>query len=199
MKTTKFLQAIAIAGATSVGLLTGSTAIAQEDARTLIADNHTDSAGSMDSSMTIAEVASGSEKFNTLVQAAQAAGLVDTLSQAGPYTVFAPTDEAFSELPDGAVEFLLQPENESLLQQVLTYHIISGEEVTASEISDGSYNTISGGIATRVTDDGRVIVNNASVVQPNIQASNGVIHGINRVLLPRELRNALTTQLSQQQ
>lgn len=199
MKTTKFLQAIAIAGATSVGLLTGSAAIAQEDARTLIADNHTDSAGSMDSSMTIAEVASGSEKFNTLVQAAQAAGLVDTLSQAGPYTVFAPTDEAFSELPDGAVEFLLQPENESLLQQVLTYHIISGEEVTASEISDGSYNTISGGIATRVTDDGRVIVNNASVVQPNIQASNGVIHGINRVLLPRELRNALTTQLSQQQ
>lgn len=141
----------------------------------------------------IVEVASGSGSFNTLTQAIEAAGLTDTLSQ-GSYTVFAPTDEAFAELPEGALEFLLQPENRDLLQQVLTYHVVPSE-VTSSEIATGPVEAIGGGLAVRVTDSGRVIVNNASVVQPNIEASNGVIHAVNRVLLPTTLQDTLASEL----
>lgn len=145
----------------------------------------------------IVEVAAGSESFDTLVQAIQAAGLEDTLASGGPYTVFAPTDEAFAELPNGTLEYLLRPENRGLLQQVLKYHVVPGE-VTANEIRTGSVNALGGGLAVRVTED-RVIVNNGSVVQPNIQASNGVIHAVNRVLLPSGLRNTLISQVTTQQ
>jgi uncharacterized surface protein with fasciclin (FAS1) repeats len=142
----------------------------------------------------IVEVASGSESFNTLVQAIQAAGLVDTLSDASAsYTVFAPTDEAFNQLPDGTLEYLLQPENQEVLQQVLSYHVLP-TEVTSEEISGGSVDSLNGGIATAVTDSG-VVINNASVIEPDIQASNGVIHGINRVLLPADLQTTLAAEL----
>jgi uncharacterized surface protein with fasciclin (FAS1) repeats len=147
------------------------------------------------SQMNIVEVASSSESFNTLVQAAQAAGLADTLASGGPYTVFAPTDEAFSELPNGAIEFLTQPENQDLLRQVLTYHVVPGE-ITASELQTGTVDALGGGLAVLVAED-RVIVNNASVVSANIQASNGVIHAVNRVLLPAELRAQLVAALGQ--
>ena len=142
----------------------------------------------------IVEVASGSESFNTLVQAIQAAGLADTLSDSNAsYTVFAPTDEAFSQLPDGTLEYLLQPENQEVLQRVLSYHVLP-TEVTSSEISGGSVDSLSGGLATAVTDSG-VVINNASVINPDIQASNGVIHGINRVLLPSDLQTTLASEL----
>ena len=144
----------------------------------------------------IVGVASGSDSFNTLVQAVQAAGLVDTLSQGGPYTVFAPTDEAFAQLPSGALEFLLMPENQDILKQVLTYHVVPGE-VTSGELQTGSVNALGGGLAIRV-DPNRVIVNNASVVNANIEASNGVIHAVNRVLMPAELRARLVSQLQAQ-
>ncbi|MEC4813899.1 MAG: fasciclin domain-containing protein [Scytonema sp. PMC 1069.18] len=153
--------------------------------------NATPSTGA--SSRSVVEVASSSNSFNTLTQAVKAAGLADTLSN-GTYTVFAPTDEAFNNsLPKGAVEFLLQPENRNLLRQVLTYHVLQGE-VTANELRTGSVDTLGGGLAVRVTPE-RVIVNNASVVNANIQASNGVIHAVNRVLLPEQLRQTIASRL----
>lgn len=144
-------------------------------------------------SMSIVEVASGSDSFNTLVQAVQAAGLSDTLSGEGPYTVFAPTDDAFAQLPDGALEYLLQPENQDLLAQVLTYHVVEGS-VTSDQLSTGGVETLGGGIAIAVLDSG-IVVNNASVVTPDIQASNGVIHAVNRVLLPETLQQQLASSL----
>lgn len=142
----------------------------------------------------LVQLASSSGSFSTLAQAVQAAGLGDTLSS-GTYTIFAPTDQAFANsLPAGAVEFLLKPENQELLQQVLTYHVIPGE-VTSNELRTGSVKTLGGGVAVRVTPQ-RVIVNNASVVQPNIQASNGVIHAVNRVLLPESLRQTIASRLA---
>lgn len=144
----------------------------------------------------LVELASSNDSFNTLVQAVQAAGLADTLANQGPYTIFAPTDEAFAALPEGTLEFLLRPENKQLLQQVLTYHVVSGE-VTSSELTTGPVDTLGGGVAVRVAED-RVIVNNGSVIQPNIPASNGVIHAVNRVLLPQEVRESLVSQLEAQ-
>ncbi|ARV58719.1 fasciclin [Nostocales cyanobacterium HT-58-2] len=145
----------------------------------------------------IVEVASASGSFNTLTQAVEAAGLANTLSS-GSYTIFAPTDQAFSNsLPAGAVEFLLKPENKNLLRQVLSYHVVPGE-VTSKELTNGSVKTLSGAVAIRVTPE-RVVVNDASVVQPNIQAKNGVIHAVNRVLLPEQLRQTIASKLATQQ
>ncbi|GAB4540769.1 MAG: hypothetical protein Tsb0014_32250 [Pleurocapsa sp.] len=142
----------------------------------------------------VVEVASGDENFSILVQAVQAAGLADTLADSGSsYTVFAPTNEAFSQLPDGTLEYLLQPENKEVLQQVLSYHVLP-KEVTSDKISGGEVETLDGGLITEVNEDG-VVVNNASVVTPDIQASNGVIHAVNRVLLPADLQSSLATEL----
>ena len=142
----------------------------------------------------IVEVASGNESFSTLVQAVKAAGLVETLSDSSAsYTVFAPTDEAFSQLPEGALEYLLKPENKEVLQQVLLYHVLPNE-VTSSNISGGSVETLKGGVATAVTSKG-VMINNANVVTPDIEASNGVIHVIDRVLLPSNLQTSLASEL----
>ena len=168
------------------------------DMETPMGESSTDMETPMDESSTevgnIVEVASGNESFNTLVQAIQAAGLADTLSDSSAsYTVFAPTDEAFSQLPDGTLEYLLQPENKEVLQRVLSYHVLP-MKVTSEEISGGSVNSLVGGLATAVTDRG-VVINNASVINPDIQASNGVIHGINRVLLPADLQTTLASEL----
>ena len=142
----------------------------------------------------VVEVASGDENFSILVQAVQAAGLADTLADSGSsYTVFAPTNEAFSQLPDGTLEYLLQPENKEVLQQVLSYHVLP-KEVTSDKISGGEVETLNGGLITEVNEDG-VIVNNASVVTPDIQASNGVIHAVNKVLLPADIQSSLATEL----
>ena len=149
---------------------------------------------STDEAGTIVEVASGSESFSTLATAIEAAGLGDTLADSSSsYTVFAPTDEAFSQLPEGALEYLLQPENKEVLQRVLSYHVVP-EVVTSSEISSGEVESLDGGLITEVTDE-EVTVNNASVTTPDIQASNGIIHGINRVLLPGDLQSSLASEL----
>ncbi|MEO1145309.1 MAG: fasciclin domain-containing protein [Cyanobacteria bacterium J06638_22] len=131
---------------------------------------------------TIVDVASGNEDFETLVAAVQAADLVDALSSEGPFTVFAPTDDAFDMLPDGVLEALLEPENEDLLTDILLYHVVP-DEVTSDELESGGLDTLNGGLAIAVEPD-RVIVNNASVILPDVDASNGVIHAINRVLVP---------------
>lgn len=134
--------------------------------------------------------------FNTLAQAVAAADVAPLLQEAGPVTIFAPTDSAFAELPDGALEFLLRPENRNLLRQVLAYHVVSGE-VTSSELQTGGVDTLNGGIAVRVTPE-RIVVNDGSVIRADIQASNGVVHAVNRVLLPPQIRQQLVTALNAQ-
>ncbi|MGJ3249844.1 MAG: fasciclin domain-containing protein [Elainellaceae cyanobacterium] len=146
---------------------------------------------------TIVEVASGSDSFETLVQAVQAADLVDTLSADGPYTVFAPTDDAFANLPDGALDALLLPENQDLLTDILTYHVVP-DEVASDELETGAVDSLNGGLAVRVDPDG-VVVNDASVIQPDIEASNGVIHAINRVLIPPSVLPELEALLAEEE
>lgn len=139
---------------------------------------------------TLLEQAAGStDSFDTLAQAVQAAGLSNALNSGEAYTIFAPTDAAFAELPQGTLQALLQPQNRGLLRQVLSYHVVPGR-VTSSQLSTGPVETLGGGIAVRVTPE-RVIVNNGSVVRANIPAANGVVHVVNRVLLPSELRQQL--------
>lgn len=132
----------------------------------------------------IVDTAVGAGQFQTLAAALQAAGLVDTLKGEGPFTVFAPTDDAFRALPQGTVERLLRPENRSELARILTYHVVPGR-VTESQLAGQQVrpNTVAG---ARLDIDARqgVSVNNARVVQADVAASNGVIHVIDRVLLP---------------
>lgn len=131
----------------------------------------------------IVATAQGAGNFSTLLAAAEAAGLVETLKGEGPYTVFAPTDEAFAALPEGTVESLLQPENQDQLTSILTYHVVPGE-VMSSDLTDGmTPTTVQGGSVT-IDTDGGVMVNSANVVTADIQASNGVIHVIDEVLMP---------------
>ena len=132
----------------------------------------------------IVDIAAGNESFSTLVAAVQAADLVDTLKGEGPFTVFAPTDEAFAALPAGTVENLLKPENKNKLTAVLTYHVVPGK-VMSGDLSDGmTATTVQGSDVTIGTTDG-VSVDGAKVVQADIEASNGVIHVIDSVILPK--------------
>jgi uncharacterized surface protein with fasciclin (FAS1) repeats len=132
----------------------------------------------------IVEIAASAGSFNTLVAAVKAAGLVDTLKGKGPLTVFAPTDEAFAKLPAGTVENLLKPENKDKLTAVLTYHVVPAR-VTAGEVVNLSSAPTVNGRALRINaQDGRVMVDNAQVVQTDIMATNGVIHVIDSVILP---------------
>jgi len=128
-------------------------------------------------------VAAGS--FKTLVAAVQAAGLVETLKGKGPFTVFAPTDEAFAKLPAGTVENLLKPENKAKLQAVLTYHVVPGK-VMAKDVKAGEQmvGTVQGGKVNVTGSGGAVSVNDAKVVKADIGADNGVIHVIDKVIMP---------------
>ena len=131
---------------------------------------------------TIIDVASGAGNFSTLVAAVTAADLVETLSGEGPFTVFAPTDEAFAALPAGVLDALLLPENKETLVKILTYHVVSGK-VMAADITDGDVATVEGSNVMLVTTSG-VKVNDANVVSADVPASNGVIHAIDAVILP---------------
>ncbi|MCU0571306.1 MAG: fasciclin domain-containing protein [Oculatellaceae cyanobacterium Prado106] len=135
---------------------------------------------------TIVDIAASNESFSTLVQAVQAAGLVETLSGEGPFTVFAPTNEAFAALPEGTLETLLKPENRETLRRVLTYHVVAGA-VMSSDIKPGEVATVEGSSVMLQLSDGQVKVNDATVRAADIQASNGVIHVIDRVILPPNL------------
>ena len=134
---------------------------------------------------TIVEVAQGAGTFNTLVAAVGAAGLADTLSGPGPFTVFAPTDAAFAALPAGTVDNLLKPENKNQLVSVLTYHVVAGQ-IDAADLPANTRSrvaTVQGEYIHIDTRNG-VKVNNANVITPDVAASNGVIHVIDTVLLP---------------
>ncbi|HET7217974.1 MAG TPA: fasciclin domain-containing protein [Vicinamibacterales bacterium] len=128
-------------------------------------------------------VAAGS--FKTLAKALQAAGLVDRLKGAGPFTVFAPTDDAFAKLPAGTLDDLLKPENKQKLTQILTYHVVPGNVKAADVVKLTSAKTVNGAAVTIKTAGASVMVDNAKVVKTDIAASNGVIHVIDSVILPK--------------
>jgi uncharacterized surface protein with fasciclin (FAS1) repeats len=133
----------------------------------------------------IVDTAVGAGQFKTLAAALQAAGLVETLKGQGPFTVFAPTDAAFAKLPAGTVEMLLKPENKAKLTAVLTYHVVPGKVMAADVVKVTSAKTVQGGaVAVKVTG-GKVTIDNANVVSADIAASNGVIHVIDTVLMPK--------------
>jgi uncharacterized surface protein with fasciclin (FAS1) repeats len=137
-------------------------------------------------SNTIIDVASGNSSFTTLVTAIKAAGLVETLSGKGPFTVFAPTDAAFKALPKGTLEMLLKPENKAKLTKVLTYHVVAGK-IMAKDVKPGNVKTVEGSPFAVKVAAGKVMVNAANVTQTDIPASNGVIHVIDKVILPPNL------------
>jgi uncharacterized surface protein with fasciclin (FAS1) repeats len=133
----------------------------------------------------IVDTAVAAGDFNTLVTAVQAAGLVDTLKSPGPFTVFAPTDEAFAKLPEGTVETLLKPENKDQLVAVLTYHVVAGK-VMSGDIAGKRLEvaTVQGSTVDIDATGGAVMVDNATVIAADVEASNGVIHVIDTVILP---------------
>jgi len=128
-------------------------------------------------------VAAGS--FKTLTAALKAAGLVETLKGKGPFTVFAPTDEAFAKLPAGTVESLLKPENKQKLVAVLTYHVVSGSVMAADVVKLKDAKTVNGQSVKIGVSGGNVMVDNAHVVKTDIKTSNGVIHVIDTVMMPK--------------
>jgi len=132
----------------------------------------------------IVDTAVSAGSFKTLAKALDAAGLVQTLKGSGPFTVFAPTDEAFAKLPAGTLEELLKPEQKAQLQRILTYHVISGKVMAADVVKMRSAKAVSGDTITVTTRDGKVQVDKANVVKTDIAASNGVIHVIDAVILP---------------
>jgi uncharacterized surface protein with fasciclin (FAS1) repeats len=144
-------------------------------------------AASESASMTITDVVAGSEDFSTLLAAVEAADLGETLAGEGPFTVFAPTDEAFAALPEGTLDTLLEPMNKDQLSGILTYHVVPAE-VMAADVEPGDVATVNGATFGIAVEDGVVITdgqgNQAMVTQTDIEASNGVIHVIDAVLLP---------------
>lgn len=145
----------------------------------------------------IVEVAAGNNSFSTLVAAVTAADLVGTLSSEGPFTVFAPTNDAFAKLPEGTVASLLEPENKETLTSILTYHVVAGKFEAAAVIdainnNDGAFEvtTVQGGIITLSLNDGKVMLKDANggistVVIADVEASNGVIHALDTVVMPK--------------
>jgi uncharacterized surface protein with fasciclin (FAS1) repeats len=132
----------------------------------------------------IVDTAVEAGSFKTLVAAVKAAGLVETLKGEGPFTVFAPTDEAFAKLPAGTVESLLKPENKDKLVAVLTYHVVPGKVKAADVVKLTEAKTVQGSSAKVKVDGGTVMIDGAKVVKTDIETSNGVIHVIDAVILP---------------
>jgi uncharacterized surface protein with fasciclin (FAS1) repeats len=172
MKLHKLTQFITISAmALSVAVMGSS--------RTL-ADHH-----SMKTKKDIVDTAVSAGQFNTLAAALKAAGLVETLKGKGPFTVFAPTDEAFAKLPAGTVQDLLKPENKDKLTAILTYHVVPGQVMAADVVKLNSAKTVNGQSVKIKTKKGNVMVDNANVVKTDIATSNGVIHVIDTVILPK--------------
>jgi len=163
------LMAISVAAASAVAGSCGS---------------HTQTAAASCSSKDIVAVASGAGQFNTLVAAVKAAGLVDVLKGEGPFTVFAPTDEAFAKLPAGTVDELLKPENRDKLVAILKHHVVPGK-VMAADVKPMAAKTAAGNELQLNVKDGKVLVASATVVKADIEASNGVIHVIDAVVIPK--------------
>ena len=138
-----------------------------------------------DSKKDIVDTAVAAGDFKTLAAALQAAGLVDTLKGPGPFTVFAPTDEAFSKLPAGTVEDLLKPENKQKLISILTYHVVAGNVMAKDVVKLHEAKTVNSQDVKIMVEGGKVMVDNANVIKTDVQCTNGVIHVIDTVLLPK--------------
>jgi uncharacterized surface protein with fasciclin (FAS1) repeats len=193
--TTKF-GAVALTAALGLGLVAcgsdsdGAASTSSDAATTTMAPaDTTTTAAPAEAAGTIVDVASGNADFSTLVAAVKAAGLVETLSGDGPFTVFAPTNDAFAKLPAGTVDALLKPENKDQLAAILTYHVVAGK-VMSSDLTDGQkVKTVQGEELTVGVADGKVTLtdangNTVNVVTPDLEASNGVIHVIDGVVTP---------------
>ncbi len=163
---------LAAAAAAALMLFTATPAVAQSSNGTHGSD--------------IVETAAAAGSFKTLVAAVQAAGLVETLKGSGPFTVFAPTDEAFAKLPAGTVEELLKPENRDRLRAILTYHVVPGRVPAAKVAGMRSASTVQGQSLDIRVRDGVPMVDNARILKTDIIASNGIIHVIDSVVLPDE-------------
>lgn len=146
--------------------------------------------GSARAEKDIVDTAAGVETFSTLVAAVKAAGLVDTLKGDGPFTVFAPTNDAFAKLPAGTVESLLKPENKDKLVAILTYHVVPGKVLAKDVVKLDSAKTVQGQDVSIKVEGGTVMINGANVVTTDIMTSNGVIHVIDSVLLPPAEKNS---------
>lgn len=139
---------------------------------------------SMANAKDIVDTAVGAGSFTTLVAAVQAAGLVETLKGPGPFTVFAPTDDAFKKLPAGTVESLLLPENKDKLVAILTYHVVPGKVMAADVVKLKEAKTVNGAPVAIMVNGDTVMINDATVIKADVDASNGVIHVIDKVILP---------------
>ena len=135
---------------------------------------------------TVVENAVNNESFSTLVAAVKAAGLAETLSGSGPFTVFAPTNAAFEKLPAGTVEKLLEPENKDQLVKVLTYHVVPGKVMAKDVVKLSKAKTVEGSEVVIAVTGGVVTVDNAEVIKTDVNSSNGVIHVIDTVILPKD-------------
>ena len=182
----KFFQTLGLAFLLTIGF-GPVTALAQHD----------ESGAAEEAPASVVGVAASNEDFSTLVAAVKAAELVETLDGEGPFTVFAPTNEAFGKLPEGTVESLVQPENRETLTSILTYHVVAGEYnaeavVNAINSSGGSFTipTVQGGELVATLEDGKVVLtdaqgNRSTVIMTDVAASNGIIHVVDTVVLPQ--------------
>ncbi|MGL5081470.1 MAG: fasciclin domain-containing protein [Microcoleaceae cyanobacterium] len=166
------------------------TPVTESPATSAAADGTTDTSAtpaSSEQAQTIVEIASGDSTFSTLVTALKAAELTEVLSGEGPYTVFAPTDEAFAALPEGTVENLLKPENKDQLIKILKYHVVPAK-VMAADVQAGTVESVEGTpLEIQVDETTKAVkVNDATVIKTDIVGSNGVIHAVDAVILPPE-------------
>ena len=195
IRTPKTRTTMLVAAAASAALLLGACSSSSDSSGSAGADPTSPATMAPSSpattapmSQTVVDVAAANPQFSTLVSAVKAAGLADTLSGAGPFTVFAPTNDAFAKLPPGTVDSLLKPENKDKLAGILTYHVLSGK-VMAADVKPGAVKTVNGASFTIGVQGNDVVItdgqgNKAKVVQTDIPASNGVIHVLDTVLLP---------------
>lgn len=181
------IAALAMASGTVFGQCGGSQASACSGETAMAAtmsvvsdDHHNGHAPTQD----IVQTAVGAGSFKTLVAAVQAAGLVETLKGDGPFTVFAPTDEAFAKLPKGTIENLLKPENKALLRSILTYHVVPGRVTADQVVTLTTAKTVNGQLVDIKANSKGVKLDNANVIKTDILTSNGVIHVIDRVIMP---------------
>jgi uncharacterized surface protein with fasciclin (FAS1) repeats len=160
-------------------------AFASVFAAPVFADHHESTDASAKSTQNIVAIASSNPQFSTLVAALKAADLVGTLEGAGPFTVFAPTDAAFAKLPAGTLDSLLKPENKAKLAAILTYHVVAGNVLAADVVKLNTAKTVNGQSVAIAVNGGKVSIDGANVSTTDIKASNGVIHVIDSVILPK--------------
>lgn len=181
-----FLLFAAMSSASLVACNSGETTASETPTETVSEDSVKEVAAVAPAEKDVVDIAIGSADHTTLVAAVTAAGLVETLKGAGPFTIFAPTNVAFGALPAGTVEGLLKPESKASLTNILTFHVVAGA-VKAADLKDGQkVKTLQGEELTVTIKDGKVMINGANVTTADLTGTNGVVHVIDAVLLPKK-------------